>query len=87
MNSVVLLLKRYQKFFDQPRLFHLGLDEETYSHQSYQKHIVVRQGDAWWKDFYFLVEEVEKIIPGHGSGPIIFFGTSPKCFLNECQSQ
>ena len=46
--------------FDNPRFFHLGMDEENASHQSHYKYIVVRQDDAWWKDFYFLVEEVEK---------------------------
>ena len=46
--------------FDKPRFFHLGMDEETASHQSHQRHVVIRKNDAWWKDFYFLVEEVEK---------------------------
>ncbi len=46
--------------FDKPRFFHLGMDEENASHQSHYKYIMVRQDDAWWKDFYFLVGEVEK---------------------------
>ena len=45
--------------FGQPRFFHLGMDEETASHQRYQKHVVVRQNDLWWNDFLFLVREVE----------------------------
>lgn len=46
--------------FDKPRFFHLGMDEESADNQSYYKYIVVRQDDLWWKDFYFLVNEVEK---------------------------
>jgi len=46
--------------FDKPRFFHIGMDEETYSHQSRYKHIVIRQNDVWWGDFYFLVAQVEK---------------------------
>lgn len=46
--------------FNKPRFFHLGMDEESAEHQSHYNYIVVRQNDAWWKDFYFLVEQVEK---------------------------
>ncbi len=54
------IIKEVCDLFDTPRLFHLGLDEETFSHQSYQSHITIRKNDAWWRDFYFLVAEVEK---------------------------
>lgn len=46
--------------FDQPRFFHLGMDEETAGHQSRHEYAVIRQYDLWWKDFLFLVDEVEK---------------------------
>ncbi|MEN6452633.1 MAG: hypothetical protein ABFD10_00125, partial [Prolixibacteraceae bacterium] len=46
--------------FGKPRFFHLGMDEESADNQNYYKYIVVRQDDLWWKDFYFLVNEVEK---------------------------
>jgi hypothetical protein len=46
--------------FDKPRFFHLGMDEEDAEHQRFYQYIVVRQKDLWWKDFYFLVGEVEK---------------------------
>lgn len=46
--------------FDNPRYFHLGMDEESASHQTHYKYIVVRQNEVWWKDFYFLVDAVEK---------------------------
>lgn len=54
------IIKEVCELFDTPKLFHLGLDEETYSHQSYQSHITIRKNDAWWGDFYFIVAEVEK---------------------------
>lgn len=46
--------------FDQPRLFHLGMDEETASHQQLCEYLVVRQFDLWWHDLYLYIEEVEK---------------------------
>ena len=46
--------------FDKPRYFHLGMDEEDAEHQRFYQHIVIRQKDLWWKDFYFLIAEVEK---------------------------
>ena len=54
------LIKEVCDLFDKPRFFHLGMDEETYSHQRYQRHIVVRQNDVWWNDFLYLVGQVEK---------------------------
>jgi hypothetical protein len=54
------LINEVCSLFDKPRLFHLGMDEESAEHQSHYNYIVVRQNDAWWKDFYFLVEQVEK---------------------------
>lgn len=42
-----------------PKYFHLGMDEETYNHQKNFTYAVVRHGDLWWKDFYFLVDCVE----------------------------
>jgi len=54
------LIEEVCDLFDKPRFFHLGMDEETASHQTHYKHIVVRQNDVWWDDFYFLVAQVEK---------------------------
>ncbi len=48
------------QLFDRPRFFHLGMDEEDYGNQKYNEHVVVRQYDAWWHDFLFLAQEVEK---------------------------
>ena len=46
--------------FDQPRYFHLGMDEETARHQRYYEYVVIRQYDLWWHDLQFLFEQVEK---------------------------
>lgn len=54
------LIKEVCSLFDKPRFFHLGMDEESASNQSHYRYIVVRQNDAWWNDFFFLVEQVEK---------------------------
>jgi len=54
------LIHEVCNLFGKPRFFHLGMDEESAGHQSHYKYIVVRQADAWWNDFYFLVEQVEK---------------------------
>ena len=45
--------------FDKPRLFHLGMDEETAAHQRHYEHVALRQGDLWWRDLYFLIDRVE----------------------------
>ena len=54
------LIAEVIQMFDRPRFFHLGMDEEDYGNQKYYEHVVVRQYDAWWRDFLFLVQEVEK---------------------------
>lgn len=46
--------------FDKPALFHIGMDEETYNHQKNYGYAVIRQGDLWWHDLYFLIEQAEK---------------------------
>ena len=48
------------ELFDHPRLFHLGMDEETAGHQRFHGYAVMRQFDLWWHDFYFLLEQVER---------------------------
>jgi len=46
--------------FDKPRLFHLGMDEEGFGHQSHHRHIIIRKNEVWWGDFYHLVAQVER---------------------------
>jgi hypothetical protein len=54
------LIAEVNQLFDRPRFFHLGMDEEDYGSQKYYEHVVIRQYDAWWRDFLFLVAQVEK---------------------------
>lgn len=54
------LIKETLELFGKPRLFHLGYDEETWGHQAKYDYVVVRQGETWWRDFLFFVEQVEK---------------------------
>lgn len=54
------LIAELIEIFEQPRFFHLGMDEETAHHQRYHDYVVIRQFDLWWHDFMFYVGEVEK---------------------------
>lgn len=54
------LIEEVVGLFDRPRFFHLGMDEETAHHQRRYHYIVVRQGELWWNDFYFLQNQVER---------------------------
>ena len=47
--------------FDYPRFFHLGMDEETWYFQTDHRHCVVRNGDLWWHDLYYLQDVVERL--------------------------
>lgn len=76
--------------FDYPRFFHLGMDEETANHQKRHNHVVLRQNDLWWGDFYFYVGELEKngVRPWVWSDygwhhPEIFFKKMPKSVLQS----
>ena len=62
------LIAEVIELFDKPRLFHLGMDEETAQHQRYYEHIVIRQYDLWWHDLFVLIDEVEK----HGVRPWVW---------------
>ncbi|MDQ1255703.1 MAG: hypothetical protein QG656_296 [Candidatus Hydrogenedentes bacterium] len=46
--------------FDNPRFFHLGMDEETAEHQRYYSYVAIRQYDLWWHDLHFLLEQVKR---------------------------
>jgi len=53
------LIEETCDLFDGPRLFHLGMDEETCGHQRRLLYVVVRQGELWWHDLNLLVDAVE----------------------------
>lgn len=54
------IIAEVSALFDTPRFFHLGMDEETYGHQAHYEYSQVRQGDLWWRDLYFYIDQVEK---------------------------
>ncbi|MGQ9630483.1 MAG: Tat pathway signal protein [bacterium] len=54
------LIAEVIEIFEKPRLFHLGMDEETAHHQRYYDYVVIRQYELWWHDFYFYVDQVER---------------------------
>jgi len=54
------LIAEVIEIFDRPRLFHLGMDEETAQHQRYYAYAVMRQYDLWWHDLYFYIDQVER---------------------------
>lgn len=76
--------------FDQPRFFHLGMDEETVEHQHYYRHTTVRKNHIWWGDFYQLIAEVEKLNVRSWiwsdymwEHPDLFFKNMPKSVLQS----
>jgi hypothetical protein len=54
------LIAEVCELFDGPRLFHLGMDEETAAHQRNFLYAVMRQGALWWDDLGRFVEHVRK---------------------------
>ena len=54
------LIKDVCEIFETPRLFHLGMDEEWPSGQPDEPFVICRQGDLWFHDCKFLIDEVEK---------------------------
>ena len=54
------LIEEVVELFDNPRLFHIGMDEEDAVSQRRYHYLVIRQGTLWWDDFNFYVQCVEK---------------------------
>ena len=54
------LIRETAEVFDGPELFHLGMDEETSSHQSEYELAVVRRGELWWHDLEFFCDRVRE---------------------------
>ena len=69
--------------FGKPRFFHLGMDEETSSHQRYQRHVVIRKNDVWWDDLYFLVKKVETQGSRAWIWPDYMLWNNPEQFFNK----
>ena len=54
------LIREVCEVFDNPRLFHIGLDEEMAYYQKDYDMCVIRQGKLWEHDVLFLCEECRK---------------------------
>ena len=54
--------------FGWPRYFHLGFDEEIVAAVKGRDCQVMRQGDLWWHDLFYAVNEVER----HGARAMIW---------------
>lgn len=55
------VIREVCEVFGNPRLFHLGMDEEdTIGNQRFRECVHIRAKDLWWHDVYFYFGEVEK---------------------------
>ena len=71
------------EIFKGSRFFHIGMDEEAAINQANYDFCVERQGDLWWHDLFFIVNEVEK----HGLRPWMwsdYAWNNPDEFYNRC---
>jgi len=60
------LIRATYEIFDKPRIFNYGMDEESYHNLTTSPNhkngiIVLRQGDLYWHDNRFFVDEIEKL--------------------------
>ena len=49
------------ELFGKPAYFHLGMDEENLECQKKYAYCVIRHGDLWWHDAYYLFDICEKL--------------------------
>lgn len=76
------LIAEICELFGNPRLFHLGMDEETIWDQQFREMCIVRHEKLWWHDLFFLFKECEK----HGARPWIwadYFWEHPDLFAER----
>ena len=76
------VVKDVMEVFGRPRLFHLGLDEETIGAQRRCGYKCVRQGDLLWHDYNFYFDTVR----AYGSRPWMFGDAAhyqPERFYSE----
>lgn len=76
------LIAEICELFGNPRLFHIGMDEETIWEQDYRSIVIVRQEKLWLHDLHFLFDEVQS----HGARPWIwadYFWLHPEKFVEN----
>lgn len=54
------LIREVCEVFENPRYFHLGMDEENEPNQRFRESVHIRHEELWWHDLYFYLGEVEK---------------------------
>lgn len=54
------LIREVSEVFDNPRYFHVGMDEENDMNQTWRELSHIRHGELWWHDLYYYLGEVEK---------------------------
>lgn len=76
------LIEEVCDIFEQPEMFHLGMDEEKQPYVSFWGYNVIRNGDFWWKDFLYMVDILERqnVRPWLWSDR---FWEHPKDFVNK----
>ena len=62
------VIRDVAEVFDWPRYFHLGFDEEIPVAVRRRTPIVIREGDLWWHDLFYAVNEVER----HGGRAMVW---------------
>ena len=62
------LIREVSEVFDNPRYFHVGMDEENEPNQRFREQVHIRHEELWWHDLYFYLGEVEK----YGSTPWVW---------------
>lgn len=55
------VITEVSELFGNPEYFHLGLDEENFENQRLYAYCVIRQGDLWWHDAYYLFDICEHL--------------------------
>lgn len=53
------LIKEIAALFGSPKLFYIGMGDEDSATQAHYGISIVRHGDLWWHDFYYIVKQVE----------------------------
>jgi len=56
------------EIFDRPQYFHIGYDEEFAAAQFNHFHVTIRQGDLWWHDLNYTIDQVAK----RGARPVMW---------------
>ena len=62
------VIRDVAEVFDGPRYFHIGFDEEIPVAVRGRTPIVIREGDLWWHDLFYVVGEVER----HGARAMLW---------------